>query len=65
MVPVGPMDQAKMTIDTIARIYDVWSKPRTPLATAPPDITAKQALHLTRAAVNAGVSTDELTAVAS
>jgi geranylgeranyl reductase len=65
MVPVGPMDQAKMTIDTIARIYDVWSKPRTPLATAPPDITAKQALHLTRAAVNAGVSADELTAVAS
>jgi geranylgeranyl reductase len=65
MVPVGPKDQAKMTLDTIARIYDVWSKPRTPIATAPPDITAKQALHLTRQAVNAGVDADEMAALAS
>jgi hypothetical protein len=33
--------------------------PRTPLATAPPQITAKEALLITRAAVADGQGTDE------
>ncbi len=65
MVPVGAKDQAKMTLDTLAGIYNVWTKPRTPIAFAPPDITAKQALQMTRAAINAGVTADEVPALAS
>jgi geranylgeranyl reductase len=36
-----------------------WTNPKNPLLTAPPEITAKQALQLTRAAVADGVGVDE------
>jgi hypothetical protein len=40
----------------------VWMNGSKPLKDAPPEITAKQALHATRTAIAEGVGSDELVA---
>jgi geranylgeranyl reductase len=59
MAKVAPTHHAKMAINGAKAALRNWMQPRTPLATMPPSITAKQALHLTRMAVADGVGVEE------
>jgi hypothetical protein len=59
MAKVSPAHHGRMAFNGVKAALRNWSRPKTPLLDAPPSITAKQALHLTRAAVADGVAVDE------
>jgi hypothetical protein len=48
-----------MALNGVKAALRNWSHPKNPLLDAPPQITAKQALQLTRAAIADGVGVDE------
>jgi geranylgeranyl reductase len=59
MAKVSPAHHGRMALNGVKAALRNWSRPKTPLLHAPPQITAKQALNLTRAAVADGVAVDE------
>jgi geranylgeranyl reductase len=61
MAKVSPLVHGRMAVNGVKAALRNWMNPRTPLATAPPQITAKEALLITRAAVADGQSVDEQT----
>jgi geranylgeranyl reductase len=60
MATMKPLDHLSLAYEALVRGVLVWANGSHPLKDAPPDITAKQALHATRAAVAEGVTADEL-----
>jgi geranylgeranyl reductase len=62
MATMKPLDHLSLGYEALVRGVLVWMYGSHPLKDAPPDITAKQALHATRTAVAEGVSSDELLA---
>jgi geranylgeranyl diphosphate/geranylgeranyl-bacteriochlorophyllide a reductase len=63
MATMKPTDHLNLAYESLVRAFNQWAfgTPQ-PIADAPPDVTAKQALYAAREAVAAGVSTDELVA---
>ncbi|GAC1304083.1 MAG: geranylgeranyl diphosphate reductase [Vulcanimicrobiaceae bacterium] len=59
MAKVSPAHHARMAINGVKAALTNWTRPRTPLADGPPQITAKEALAVTRLAVADGVAVDE------
>ncbi|MGB8265344.1 MAG: geranylgeranyl diphosphate reductase [Candidatus Velthaea sp.] len=60
MANVKPLDHLSMGIAGAMNAVEAWwTKPCVPVASAPPNITAKQAVHATRMAVRAGVAADD------
>ena len=59
MAKMAPGDHLRMGFEAATRAVTTWLRPRRPLAAAPPDITAKQALHATRSAIADGVAADD------
>jgi hypothetical protein len=59
MAKVSPATHGRMALNGVKAALRNWSKPKSPLLSAPPQMTAKQALHLTRAAIADGVAVDE------
>jgi hypothetical protein len=59
MAKVSPLVHGRMAVNGVKAALRNWMNPRTPLATAPPQITAKEALLITRAAVADGQSVDD------
>jgi hypothetical protein len=53
-----------MGYEAATRAVVAWMRQRAPIAAAPPQITAKQALLATRGAIADGVATDEAPAFA-
>ena len=62
MAAMKPTDHLGLAYEALVRGVLVWMYGSKPLKDAPPDITAKQALHATRAALAEGVTKDELLA---
>jgi geranylgeranyl reductase len=62
MATMKPLDHLSLAYEALVRGVLVWMYGSHPLKDAPPDITAKQALHATRTAIAEGVSSDELLA---
>jgi geranylgeranyl reductase len=60
MAKMKPTDHLGLGYEALVRGVLVWMYGEKPLRDAPPDITAKQALHATRTAIADGVGTDEL-----
>jgi hypothetical protein len=54
-----------MAYEAATRAVVAWMRPRAPLAQAPPQITAKEALRATRAAIADGVTADDAPIFAS
>jgi len=65
MATMKPLDHLGLAYEAMVRGVAVWMNGTHPLKSAPPEITAKQALHAARTAVSQGVSADELLAVAT
>ena len=59
MAKVSPASHARMAVSGVKAALRNWMRPRNPLMDSPPQITAKQALHLTRMAVADGTGVDE------
>jgi len=60
LATVKPHDHINLAFEgAVNAVTNWWLAPRRPLCEAPPKITAKEALHATRAAVNAGVGIEE------
>ena len=59
MAKVAPQRHARMAFAGVKTALRTWMHPRMALADAPPQITAKEALRLTRLAVSDGVAVDE------
>jgi hypothetical protein len=60
MATVRPFDHLNLMFEgAIGAVTNWWLAPRTPLKTAPPKITAKEAVVATRRAIAAGVSVEE------
>jgi geranylgeranyl reductase len=60
MATVKPFDHVNLAYEgAVNAVVNWWLAPRKPLCEAPPQITAKEALLATRAAVNAGVGVEE------
>jgi geranylgeranyl reductase len=60
MASVKPTDHLNLAFEgAVNAVIDWWLAPKKPLAEAPPNITAKEALIATRAAVRAGIGADE------
>ena len=59
MAKVSPGHHGRMALNGVKAALRNWSKPKSPLLSAPPQMTAKQALALTRAAISDGVAVDE------
>jgi geranylgeranyl reductase len=59
MAKMAPGDHLRMAFEAATRAVATWLLPRRPLAEAPPQITAKEALHATRGAIANGVAADE------
>lgn len=65
MANVKPLDHVNLMFEgAISAVTHWWLDPKRPLHEAPPQITAKEALVATRAAVRAGVGVEEAAAVA-
>ncbi len=63
MATVKPLDHVSLIYEgAISAVTHWWLAPKTPLHAAPPQITAKEALVATRAAVRAGVGVEETAA---
>jgi geranylgeranyl reductase len=62
MATMKPVDHLGLAYEAMVRGVLVWMNGSKPLKDAPPDITAKQALHAARTAVADGVTSDELLA---
>jgi geranylgeranyl reductase len=58
MAPVSPVNHIRMGMNGVKAALREWMRPRSPLSDAPPRITAKEALALTRMAVSDGVGVD-------
>jgi geranylgeranyl reductase len=65
MANVSPLVHGKMALNGVKAALNNWMTPRSPLATAPPRITAKEALLVTRAAIASGTGVDESAFVAA
>jgi hypothetical protein len=59
MAKMAPGDHLRMAYEAATRAVVAWMRPRLPLAQAPPQITAKEALRATRGAIADGVAADE------
>jgi geranylgeranyl reductase len=59
MAKVSPGHHGRMALNGVKAALRNWTKPKNPLLAAPPQMTAKQALALTRAAISDGVGVDE------
>jgi geranylgeranyl reductase len=60
LATVKPMDHVNLMFEgAIGAVSNFWIAPRTPLKSAPPKITAKEAVIATRRAIAAGVSAVE------
>jgi len=59
MAKVSPAHHARMALSGVKAALSNWTKPRTPLSAGPPQITAREALAITRLAVADGVAVDE------
>ncbi len=55
MAKVSPMVHGRMALNGVKAALRNWMNPRDPLAAGPPQITAKEALLVTRAAISSGV----------
>ena len=62
MAKMAPGDHLRMAYEASTRAVLAFMRPRQPLAVAPPQITAKEALHATRAAISEGVQAEYATA---
>jgi hypothetical protein len=60
MATVQPFDHLNLAFEgAVYASLNWWTNPRKPVASAPPNITAKQAVHATRMAISAGVGTED------
>jgi geranylgeranyl reductase len=60
MATVKPTDHINLAYEgVISAVINWWAAPKAPLSTAPPKITAKEAIVATRRAIAAGVSVEE------
>ena len=60
MATVRPLDHLNLMFEgAVGAVTNWWLAPRTPLKTAPPNITAKEAIVATRRAIAAGVAAEE------
>ncbi len=59
MAKVSPGHHARMAINGAKAAIANWARPRSPLASEPPQITAKEALAATRHAVSAGTPIED------
>jgi geranylgeranyl reductase len=62
MATMAPGDHLRMAYEAAVRGVAVWMNRKRPVADAPPQITAKQALHTTRSAIADGVTAEYATA---
>ena len=63
MATVRPLDHVNLMYEAvISAVLHWWAAPKTPLYTAPPNITAKEVAVATRLAIAAGVSAKETSA---
>ena len=63
MAQMAPGDHLRMAFETATRAVLAWMNPVRPLESAPPEITAKEALIATRNAIADGVSADGLATI--
>ena len=63
MAKMAPGDHLRMAFEAATRAVLAWMNPVRPLESAPPEITAKEALIATRNAIADGVSADGLATV--
>jgi len=64
LATVKPLDHVNLLYEgAVGAVTQWWLAPRAPLHTAPPKITAKEAVLATRRALAAGVAADESVAV--
>jgi geranylgeranyl reductase len=60
MATVQPYDHLNLAFEgAVYATLNWWTNPRKPVASAPPNITAKEAVRATRMAISAGVGTDD------
>jgi len=60
MATVQPYDHLNLAFEgAVYASLNWWTNPRKPVASAPPNITAKEAVRATRMAISAGVGTDD------
>ena len=60
MATVQPYDHLNLAFEgAVYATLNWWTNPRKPVASAPPNITAKEAAHATRMAISAGVGTED------
>ncbi len=59
MAKVTPAHHARMALNGVKAAVRNWMQPKNPLLFAPPQMTAKEALHVTRMAVADGTGVDE------
>jgi len=59
MAKVTPAHHARMAINGVKAALRNWMSPKSPLLDSPPQITAKQALNITRMAIADGTGVDE------
>ena len=59
MANVTPAHHARMAVNGVKAAVRNWMRPKSPLLAAPPQMTAKEALHVTRMAVADGTGVDE------
>jgi geranylgeranyl reductase len=60
MATVKPTDHLSLAYEgVISAVLHWWLAPKTPIASEPPHITAKEALLATRSAIRAGVQAEE------
>jgi geranylgeranyl reductase len=59
MAKMSPAHHARMALNGVKAALRNWMNPKSPLMTSPPQITAKQALNITRMAIADGTSVDE------
>jgi geranylgeranyl reductase len=61
MAKMAPGDHLRMAYESAIRGVNAWMSRKAPIASAPPTITAKEALHLTRSAINDGATAEYAT----
>jgi len=59
MAKVTPAHHARMALNGVKAALRNWTHPRNPLSSGPPQITAKEALRVTRMAIADGTAVDE------
>jgi geranylgeranyl reductase len=59
MANVTPAHHARMAINGVKAALRNWMRPKSPLLDSPPQITAKEALNITRMAIADGTGVDE------